>query len=157
MIASGKDRVGTGWPWKCCQLPTITLSTSQYPCEKDIVHCQMSINGNIRNTDTKVKQVLITSVSSSNLSYLQFNLTLWLWPRTLILVILKKKIKLINRCNLILQDLKHFKTVIISSYKTFQSHKVCTKCAQSVTNGSQSSLNTHLEMVWVVSGGGNQF
>ena len=91
MIASGKDRVGTGWPWKCCQLPTITLSTSQYPCEKDIVHCQMSINGNIRNTDTKVKQVLITSVSSSDLSYLQFNLTLWLWPRTLILVILNKK------------------------------------------------------------------
>ena len=30
-------------------------------------------------------QVLITSVSSSNHSYLQFNLTLWLWPEPLTL------------------------------------------------------------------------
>ena len=57
-----------------------------------------------------------------------------------IIVILSKKIKLINRCNL-----KHFKTVIMSSYKTFQSATKCHKV-------SQSSLNTHLEMVVVVSG-----
>ena len=29
----------------------------------------------------------------------------------------KNKIKMINKCDLMLQDLKHFKTVIMSSYK----------------------------------------
>ena len=51
---------------------------------------------------------------------------------------------------LLLLDLKHFKTIIMSSYKTFQSVTKCHKV-------SQSSLNTHLEMVVVVSGGENQF
>ena len=39
------------------------------------------------------------------------------------------KIKMINRCDLMLQDLKHFKTVIMSSYKTFQSVTKCHKVA----------------------------
>ena len=51
---------------------------------------------------------------------------------------------MINRCDLMLQDLKHFKTVIMSSYKNISSVTKCQKV-------SQSSLNTHLEMV-VVSG-----
>ena len=67
------------------------------------------------------QQVLITSVSSSDHSYLQFNLTLWLWRKTLKLVILNKK----DQC-----------------YKVSQSVTKCHKVLQ-------SSLNTHLEMVVV--------
>ena len=47
---------------------------------------------------------------------------------------------MINRCDLMLQDLKHFKTVIMSSYKTFQSVTKCHKVSQIVTNFTKHSF-----------------